>query len=44
MQVVDLVSYKPRDPALEDGDAVVAGDVLMLDVNDKRTSNEAADV
>jgi hypothetical protein len=44
VEVVDLVCRKPRDAALEDGDATVAIDVLMLDVDDERAVDEAADV
>ncbi len=41
VQVVDLVGHEPRGPPLEDGDAAVAGDVLMLDVDDERAPDEA---
>lgn len=44
VEVVDLMGHEPRDPPLEDGDATVAIDVLMLDVDDERAVDEAADV
>lgn len=42
--MVDLMGHQPRDSPLEDGDAALAVDVLMLDVDNERARDEAADI
>lgn len=42
--MVDFVGDQAGDPAFEDGDAVITGDVLVFDVNDHRAGNQAADI